>query len=381
MYRFHSFYFFFLLFYFFYAFLVNTAYSKIRDNDSRRKISFLLLLFLPLFLLSALRGEMVGGDLEYYLPYFDRACQASSFQELMDISGHEPGYIILTGIIGSISSSHRFFFFITTIFSLIGPFYLIYRYSEKPIVSIIIYYAMGFYTNTFNNIRQSIAMSIIFFAFPYLFNKSSLKFFVFLFIATLIHYSAFVFLIVYVLIKMNSGIKSAVFTFIIGTIIFVVLGSNLMSFFVGIINLIVLKYDNFDVNESPEVGWGLLMLQTIIFLALLFVFYRLRKSAKQNQLFFLKLILFFQMMTVLIQMYATIFPSMTRMSQYFFIPVMVLSPFLFSLIRKKILKMYYGITLLSLSLLFFYLTYGRSPVIDSNSQGVIPYYFLETKIF
>lgn len=381
MYGFNSFYFIFLLAFFVYAVILAFLFGgKLNNEENEKKAAFIFLLFLPLFLLSALRGEEVGGDLEYYIPYFDDACQAESFSDLMQISGHEPGYIIFTKLIGSISSSHRFFLLVTSAVSLIGPACFIYKFSTNPIASVMIYYSMGFYTNSFNNIRQAIAMSIIFCAYPLLFDKRFKQFLGLVLLATLFHYSAFIIALVYPIIKKEISMEKMFSFLVLGVTLFLILGSSLLSFFVDLINLIYMKYD-FGLGEEQSAGWGLLAFYFVILLMMGVVLLLVEDYITQFQKYVFSFLFLFQMLAVLTQMYAPIFPSMTRITQYFFIPVTLSIPYICSLIKDEFFKTFVAAFAFVIAFVFFSMTYSHSSDIDSNTQGVIPYVFLDTEIF
>lgn len=92
----------------------------------------IVLLGLPLVFLSSLRGDTVGGDLENYLPNFDAYYYINNLKDLLGYNSHEPGYVLFTKLISLLYPSHRFYLIVTSICTLIGPFYLIYKYSKMP---------------------------------------------------------------------------------------------------------------------------------------------------------------------------------------------------------------------------------------------------------
>ena len=368
MYGFESFYFYFLLAYAMYAFAI-----KVVCKGKYRK-QYALFLMIPLFMLSSLRGDTVGGDLENYLPRFYEMCFADDFGAAMEVDGHDVGYKILLWVITRISNSTRFFLIATSLLSLIGPMLLIKRYSSSILASFLMYYSMGFYTNTFNNIRQSIAASLFFLAFPFLIKRKITNYFLIVLVAALIHHSAVVLFLVYPLTIGLLSLKK-IFSIIGGGVaLFVVMGSSLLY---NIIMLFFMKYDPEQIlNETEGAGWNLFILYSFISLVLIVFYYsqRNRLDVSKNQI--LSLLLTCQILALLFQLFATIFPSMTRMGQYFFIPIIITIPLLISYTKNKFYS--YSLVLFTISYcaLLFYLTYSYSPTTGSNSQGVIPYVFL-----
>lgn len=191
MYGFNSFYVHLYIFYILYVTLVCCCFKQLKYKKHK-----IVLLGLPLVFLSSLRGDTVGGDLENYLPNFDAYYYINNLKDLLGYNSHEPGYVLFTKLISLLYPSHRFYLIVTSICTLIGPFYLIYKYSKMPGLSFLIYYSLGFYTNTMNNIRQSLAISICCFAIPFLFKREFRQFVFIVLLATVFHYSAFTFIFI-----------------------------------------------------------------------------------------------------------------------------------------------------------------------------------------
>lgn len=342
----------------------------------------LFCMFIPMFLLSAMRGISVGGDLEYYIPYFERSCNAKSLEETLSVSGHEPGYLLLSKFIGIIIPDNRFFLIVTSFISLIGPFVFIYRCSPSPIISILMYYSMGFYTNTFNNIRQSIALSLVFIAYTYLLANKKKLFFIFSILASSIHFSALVSLLFYPLIKRKIGCKKQMYLLTAGFVLFVLFGSSFLLYFINFINLYYMKYDDNNMMiSSDSAGWGMLFLYLLIYIYMLFLYFVERKRMSFEIKNNCKLILLFQLFAVLIQMYSTLFPSMLRVTSYYFIPIIISLPYLHSVLYDKTIKLSVTIVSIVLCIMFFSFNYSYSPTTGSNPQGVVPYVFLDTVVF
>ena len=211
----------------------------------------------PLLFLAVCRGNTVGGDLENYLPYYNQMYLTKSWSEMIELIGfREPGYSIFIKILGYFTGgSERYYILVTSICSLIGPFYLIYKYSNNYSYSLLLYYALGFYTNTFNNIRQSIAMSIVFISFYYLFeNRNLIKYILMVLLATTFHYSALIMVLLYPLTKNVISIKFLIKLILISFSLFFLAGSNILKI---IITNFLFKYNPDTFFESGGSGWGL----------------------------------------------------------------------------------------------------------------------------
>lgn len=379
MYGFNSFYVHFLLIYLCYTFIIHkafVAYGKYNALRNNLRLEKLVILSMPLVLLGMLRGETVGGDLENYIPHFDAIIRINSVVEIWDVSLKEPGYQVLTYIIGKFWPTHRGFLVVTSILSLIGPMYLIYKYSPNIILSLFLYYALGFYTNTFNNIRQSIAISICFLALPALFDKKFRRFILLVFTAITFHYSAIFFSVLYPLINSKFSLKIILFIILIASTLYFVLGMSIMKI---LFTIMAFKYDPTNI-AMPEESKGIskLIFYFIILLVEIFIYLKYNKK-KHKRKEILEYAICFQTLCCLCQMYAPIFSSMTRLTYYFYIPMIVIVPLLmkeFCRFKHLILVSY-----LAISVLFMYMTYSKSPEINSNSQGVIPYVFINTIVY
>lgn len=374
MYGFNSFYFHFLIVYICYGFVINRLAQNLRRTLHYNTITtrgFQVFSFwFPLFILSAFRGYSVGGDLENYIPQFEHIARLRSIDDLKslwDQSFREPGYLILSFLIGKISNSPRIFLIITSFISLIGPALLIFRYSTNILLSFYLYYSFGFYTNSFNNIRQAIALSICFFAFHALIRRDLKRFLLIVILASSFHYSAIFFLIVFPFINIRLNYKKIITIFLCGLIAFYFCRFSIMS---TLLNVMSFKYDSELISNAENKGWSLFVLYSLILFCEMYLAHNFKKYVNQR---YITLILTFQLLCCLFQMYASLFPSMMRLTQYFFVPIIIFIPILIkNFVRYKYIILWSSIVL---SLVFCKMTYSFLEATNSNSQGVIPYFF------
>ena len=325
--------------------------------------------FLILFFLSAFRATTVGGDLENYIPNFHLACEASSLKELFESSGYEPLYMLLQKLIGIISPTDRFFLFITSIISLSGPFFLFRKYSPLPILSLFLYYLLGYYSNTFNNVRQSMALSLCFFSIPFILERDIKKFLLLVFAALNIHFSSAIFLFVYPLARIKMEPINVFSIVVAGAAIYIASSISIVSY---VIDNFFMKYSD-AILIITDSGQGLLLVY--IFMAILvYTFFYLKRGQippmYQNIVNLLVLLL---VLTPLAQSYASIIKSLARLTQYLFIPVVILIPILLMTINKRAR---YLVVFILCTVCYYYLCNficSYSVFTMSNSQGTIPY--------
>lgn len=351
---------------------ITPVIERVSRNTSSPKAFRVLVLFLLMAFFAVFRAPTVGGDLEYYIPHFEEVCQVQGLGGLFDlkVSNYEPGYTLFCWGLSRITRSNFVFLAVTGVISLIGPFSLCKRYSPWPFFSILLYILLGFYTNTFNNIRQSMALSIIFLAIPYIFRRKFLLFLLLTLLAGSFHASALSVIVAYPLFSFHLS-KFNLFPILgISFLASLAIGAVIVQFFGGVF---LSKYEEI---EGAGAGRGMLLLYFILLTASLFFFeynkHHLLPRRRRVASFFIKLL----MVATIIQMFAVYFSSIYRMTYYFFIPIIALIPILLTSIESKSRRSFYGF--LVLVVLFCYmclLIFSYAPEINSNPQGVIPYKF------
>lgn len=152
-----------------------------------------------LWLTACLRAETLGADMGNYLKWYNLIAETpvAQWPEMRKIVTAEYGYILFCKILTILSISPRGFIIITSFLVLIGPLSLIYRYSSKPWISFWIFIVWGFYTAGFNIIRQSIGISIVCLAIPFIIHKKPIKFIIMILLASCFHKTMCAFSLLY----------------------------------------------------------------------------------------------------------------------------------------------------------------------------------------
>ncbi len=373
LYGVESFYFIFFFFLVFYVLILEKVYSK-----PEKKQYFYYAVFLLFFIMAGMRGITVGGDLKRYLPEYYEVINAP-FGLLTYYGHHEIGYLIYIKILSLISPTDRSYLIGTSFASLIGPIYMFFKYSKKASVSVLVYYAMGYYTNTYNNVRQSIALSIIFIVLPFLINRDFKKYMIGVLVATSFHYSALVMLVVYPLYTQNISAKRLyiyAFSMLLGVVTF---GYTLL----GYVSEFIAKLDPDEFNEEAEGGgYGLFFFYLLIFVAISAFYVTKRRIMTGDQQKMMSMLVLFQIFAMAIQLTAPIFHSMVRATFYFFIPVATLAvPLVYSMTRSQLLKTAFYSLVFAFAIYYMIGVYSYKPEIDNNSQANIPYVFIDKNIF
>lgn len=180
-------------------------------------ISFIHFICIILILQSGLRNVAVGADTYEYFRQFDRISSTSWDQIFRNFVrayetgvGKDPGYGIFMKLITYITTDYQLYLIAVAIifFSSFGSMLKSFCINVYDVfIAVIIYQALfyGFFSVT--GIRQTLAVSILFFACRYIYKKKLLKFIIICLVASTIHKSALIFLPFYFIAHFKHPIK------------------------------------------------------------------------------------------------------------------------------------------------------------------------------
>jgi hypothetical protein len=157
-----------------------------------RYVFYIFALF-PCAIVAGLRDDSVGADILVYGDrYFYAALSSDNFQSLIDQLGiAEPGYLMFNYLVSRFFSSSGWFYFFLSFTQMFFVFLGVYHWRDKfPIwFGMFVFYCF-FFNSSMNLMRQTLALSIIFFATTFIFKKKPVLFYLLVCFATLFHYSA-----------------------------------------------------------------------------------------------------------------------------------------------------------------------------------------------
>lgn len=192
-------------------FLVNVAKWQLQKKS---KLPFIVFSFFAVMIpsiFSGLRGETVGVDLLVYArPMYDIAANTSSLTSLLQLDiRFELGYRVIAYIAAHIFHSFNAHLFLTQLLIVI-PIYsgaIILRRYYEPWVVMLSFYCM-FFVETFNIMRQGIAVAFVFLAFACFIERRLVAAAVVSFIGFFFHASILVGCVLLIFIYIYSRIKS-----------------------------------------------------------------------------------------------------------------------------------------------------------------------------
>ena len=176
--------------------------GKLRKENFNDKV-FLILCCIELILMAGLRGYNIGADTEVYLKAIDYYGEMS-VSELIGAGlvypfDFEIGYFLLTKLCCLLGFGKTAFLFVVAIITYIPVFQLIKRHSSNAYISLLCYFAFGFFTYSLGLFRQMIAVSIIICGLKYVVERKLIKYLAIIGLAMTFHITALVGILLYFL--------------------------------------------------------------------------------------------------------------------------------------------------------------------------------------
>ena len=340
-------------------------YNVVKYNKKHVLRLLLGILILMLLLLSILRKNTVGGDLINYIPLYDTIAK-SSFGEALAIPKYGIIYLFYNKILTLLSPNEFTFMLGTSLVNLLPVFWLIIKYSKIPLLSIFLYVSIGYYTNTFNSVRSSMAIAITICCIPYILER---KFYSFLFLyilALCVHLSSFPFILTYWVVNLKLSFKR-----IISLIVFsYLLSESVSNWIIGYLYLYDPVYDKF---ESTTGGYSYFFMLFFIFISGYIIYNQNndKNISKENDLF-----LRVMLIATCIQPFAFHFMLINRIVLFFSVYIIIFIPNFILYIRPtKIRILGHFIVYVFFVLFFIKIIMGINPEYNSNGQMTIPYLF------
>ena len=244
------------------------------------KISAYTLSGLSFFVVSAIRYD-VGTDYFYrYAPDYIKMGQA------VDINNLEIGYKAIVWICLLITKDYVIIFAVTSAIIVGLTFFIIYKESPYPALSVLIYFCAGFFFHSLNLMRQYLAISILLFTYRYLIEKKYLYFAIGVIIASLFHSISLIFAIAILLC--DREVFDLKRTIIISILLFI-FGKFVWHYIVDLI----INHTRFAVYIGSKFDKSKLRIEDIIFNAILYLIiyylYRHTKDKGRKEKFFLNM--------------------------------------------------------------------------------------------
>lgn len=220
--------------------------------------------------MSAMRFQ-VGYDYNLYGgTYFN---MKYAYPEDLMYDRMEKGFLMPLYVLSLAFEGYKAVFVYTSIIIYASLFYLVYKNSSCPWISITAYLCFGLYFNSLCFLRQVIAALIVTYAIKYMNRKMPLRFFILVVAASVFHWSSLIMLLMFFLLKIKPGyIYLGIITF--GTLIFCIFSKRFMYWAIDNFEM----YKEYDPEKNVEASIGLSPRYTIMFGILFIICFIFRKK-------------------------------------------------------------------------------------------------------
>ena len=277
---------------------------------------------LNLFMYGALRSTSVGID----VPFYENAYQMLpniSFESLFTsthlILSRDPFFYAFIKFLTFISEDPQFMLIVISAIVAICFSIFVYKNSINPLLSIIMFIGLRYYSFTLTGLRQAIAWSIVMLSYEFIKDKKLIRFIATVCIASLFHSSAILFIVAYPLANIREIGR---FSLIVGAGLYLNFATDNLILKLLVKLPLLQQYESYIYREEfATTGMTMLIIYFSILLFTLFMKKSfLKKTDNANLMFNLSLIGF--AITTLGYDYANIF----RIGYYFIFPIVLLLP-------------------------------------------------------
>lgn len=193
----------------------------------KHKKIFMVLTFLTLVVVAALRKYTVGYDNTQYMIAYTKASDIENVNDFANLR-YEYGFTFLLYILNKITDNYQILFILTSIFINYSVMRFIYKKSNNPLVSVLLYVLLNFYFFYTSAMRQAIAIAIILLGLDHIEKKEFKKFIPYLIFACLFHMSSLLALL-FIPLRKNNYSKKFIYFMIAGYIIAFIFGREIYS--------------------------------------------------------------------------------------------------------------------------------------------------------
>lgn len=338
-----------------------------------KNLVFILISFSQLFLVMAFRTG-IGFDYNMYAVGFRNMAQ-TGFGD-MNYYDWEFGYVLFNKLLGLIPGfDYQMLMIVLSIIAILPAALFIYRHSEMPWLSTILYVNLFMFFMSMNFLRQMIAVSLVMISWHFMKRNKFILFAVMIVIASFFHQTVLLMLPVYFLVKMKPALKELL-----------IYGFILLWFYAASANLfnLVLNFYHEEYKESSFIVQGLSFIYAVLPLFLTIVSFVLVKLGTINLTNENKYLINLSFIGTLMMVTMAKHSIIERLSYFFIIFMILLVPVVYRSLRtkgiryttqsekvidltsekaKKILSVTFLLLILALSYVHFY--YG----LNENAHG------------
>lgn len=255
------------------VFAILFLYVAIKGEKKEKIVAVIGMIVL--FLLSALRAEEVGIDIarynarykEYSMYNFETIKQVLSREGTKDATYYYTGWFF-----SRLFKDPQWWLTIVALFYSIVVGRLIYKESKQTAISLVMLVSLGFYYFSMTGLRQTVAMSILILAYPFLQRRRFVPFAILVFIASRYHLSAIAFFAIYPIANKKLGIYHVLIA-VVALIVFYSFRGWLLEFLNNILQED--RFGSYTNSEASKLTMSGFAIQTACFVFALYYYKRM----------------------------------------------------------------------------------------------------------
>ena len=323
--------------------IVNNRGKKEKENKPTKICLWIIIIILTI--ISGMRNlSYIQGDEYRYRLYFNKVDILGS--QIMN-DDREIGYWFINYLLTGFTNNDQSIIILCAIISNILIIINLYKFSNYFNFTLFLYITSGIYFESFNAMRQYLAVAILFQAMNYIFKKDVIKYIICIIFATSFHFSAIVMLPMYWLVQVKNKKKVCKYIIIIFIVIFIAF-STVMNFLGTLMN----KLENYNEAYNSDKSYGVNIIRVLVIaLPVILLVKQYEKIIKKDKK--LEIMYIYSVMCMMIIICSYKYVHIARLSSYFLLQEILIIPELIYLIKKQ--KNRIIILLLTYSL---YFTYG-----------------------
>ncbi len=292
---------------------------------TKQKKVFLLMVFIPLFLIMGYRGVTVGTDTNLYEYLYNVACNRD-LSYIFIANDNSPLYTLYSIFIGKIFGPGNAITVINSFIILLLTAIFIYKNSNHVVISTLLFLEFYHYFYAFNISRQYLAILIIANAFVFLNKKNIWKYLFCCLCATLVHATSIVSLIFIPLMYLDSkNYKKIEKIYFISIIIILLLFNPIFNIFTSIFP----HYSVYISASATSRGRRWILYLMYLIFSLLFYILRKRKVFLENEVKEINSLNLINIVGILLGFFSLNIDVFSRLCNYFFIFIIIFIPKLF----------------------------------------------------
>lgn len=304
--------------------LLWSALFCFRKPSKSKNLIFIFLAFGQLFLLMAFR-EGIGYDYLMYVRGFNNM-RESGFGNLT-YKDWEPGFILLTKLLGMIPGiDAQMYLIILSAGAAIPAAIFIYKNSEMPWLSTVLYVNLFMFFMSMNFLRQMIAVTLVMWAWHFMKKNKFVPYLFLIIVASFFHQTVLLMLPVYLLVKMKPAIKELL-----------IYGFILLWFYTASTNFIdlITNFYHEEYNDSIFIREGVSIVYGILPLFVAVVAFILVKTETINLTNENKYLVNLSLICAILMVTMAKHAIIERLSYYFILFVLLLVPVIYKSLKTK----------------------------------------------